>query len=175
MAMREPDYLTRYDAPSGSSDFSLSQSFDYGGLEDLVKRQDAISGLRDKKFAANYTGNIPEAVTAGSQIRDLLAAVRKHTPAANERFPVQAQLPLVATRSISISGDDKGDGGGFSGVPEQEPEREIPAGMAPPVHRKPPPMRTQKNPGRTNGVLGSPLNTPTGRPQQPGEVREYLA
>lgn len=109
--MRLPDYLTRYSAPSSSS--STSESYDYSGFDDHIKRQDAIGALRDGKFAALYGGDVAGAVSSGNKIRDLLKTVRANTPNATERDPVQLTTPLVRVSSRSSSSN--AGGADFSG------------------------------------------------------------
>ena len=141
-ALRLPDLLTRYSAPSTSSQSSSSESYDYSGLDDLTKKQDAIGALRDAKFEANFRGD-PSAVTAGNKVRELVKAVRSHLPTATERDPGPSLAPLVRVNSRNSSSSSSFGGGGWEG--QQEPQgrnaggQQGPPQLAPlPVNQKPP-------------------------------------
>jgi hypothetical protein len=124
MALRLPELLTAYTASPASSQSSSSKSYDYSGLDDLAKKQDAIGALRDAKFEANFRGD-PSAVTAGNKVRDLVKAVRAHLPAASERDPGQSLSPLVRVTSETSSGSASAGGGTWQGM--DDPNRR-PAG-----------------------------------------------
>lgn len=106
-----PKVVTSYTGPHSRSDSSSSVSYDYSGQDQHIKRQDEVGALRDAKFAANYSGDIPGAIGAANRIRDLLKAVRVHTPTATERDPVQMVNPLrrVASESQSSSTSASGE------------------------------------------------------------------
>lgn len=93
--------------PSSSSSARYSAQYDYGGLEDHLKRQEETSALRNSKFAAMYGGDVASSMAAGSRIRELVDALRVHTPDATERRPVQIVAPLV--RKASESTDSNAD------------------------------------------------------------------
>lgn len=135
--MRLPDYLTRFSGPSSSS--SSSESYDYSGFDDHIKRQDAIGALRDNKFSAMYGGDVMGAVSSGNKIRDLLKSVRANTPNATERDPVQLATPLV--RVSSTSRNASADGANFEGnshrmepldIPPQQEAPQVADGKLPP-------------------------------------------
>ena len=113
--MNLPPLLTRVAGPSASSSQSSSKSSDYSGLDDLIKRQDAISAGRDDKFASLYSGDIAGSVTSGNRVRDLVRAVRAHAPNADERNPMQVSQPLSRITSESSSSSSNNDGGSIEG------------------------------------------------------------
>jgi hypothetical protein len=168
-ALRLPDLLTRYSAPSTSSQSSSSESYDYSGQDDLTKKQDAIGALRDAKFEANLKGD-PSAVTAGNKVRELVKAVRTYLPGATERDPGPSLTPLVRVTSRNSSGSSSFGGGGWEGQPEpqgrngggqQAPLAPQPVDQKPPVAkpaapRKPavkPPMQDARIPGTAAAAM----------------------
>jgi hypothetical protein len=103
---------TRYTGPSYSQSSSGSVSYDYAGMDEHVARQAALGAARDEKFDALYSGDPQSAVKAGNRIRDLVKAVRAHSPQADERDPIQMLNPLVRVSSESGSTSASGDAGG---------------------------------------------------------------
>jgi hypothetical protein len=149
MALRLPELLTAYTASPASSQSSSSKSYDYSGLDDLAKKQDAIGALRDAKFEANFRGD-PSAVTAGNKVRDLVKAVRAHLPAASERDPGQSLSPLVRVTSETSSGSASAGGGTWQGMddPNRKPAAPVvadgdgqPAGPPKQQPKQQPPQR----------------------------------
>lgn len=148
--LRFPHFSRQYTAPRADASSSLSETYDYSGLDDLTQKQGALRSLRDAKFEANFKGD-PSAVTAGNKIRDLLQSVREHLPWATERDPGPSLSPLVrvASRSTSNSTDTGGGGyaeehgggeqrvGGNVAIPPMAPPpgRRQPAGRPPPTRR----------------------------------------
>ena len=100
----------RLQAPTSAIQSSRSSTYDYSGLEDLVKRQDAIAPLREQKYAALYSGDIPGSVTASQKIRDLLKVIQRHNPSATERDPVAflQDLKRPGREESSSSGSYRG-------------------------------------------------------------------
>lgn len=100
----------RLQAPTSAIQSSRSSTYDYSGLEDLVKRQDAVAPLREQKYAALYSGDIPGSVAAGQKIRDLLKVIQRHNPNATERDPVafSQDLKRPGREESSSSGSYKG-------------------------------------------------------------------
>jgi hypothetical protein len=110
--------MTRYTGPSYSQSGSSSTSYDYAGLDEHIKRQDALGAARDEKFNALYSGDVQAGVGAGNRIRDLLKAVRAHAPGADERDPHHIVNPLVRISSTSGSSSMSGDSGSGEFMPE---------------------------------------------------------
>lgn len=135
----------QYSAPSSSSSSSSSTSYDYSGLEDHLKRQDALAGLRDQKFQSLYGGDVAASVVSGNRIRSLLDAVRQHAPGATERDPMQIVSPLVRVSSESSSRSGNYDGGSASETADKEMPFEPPA----------------ERPSRIDGILSNEV--PPGR------------
>lgn len=142
MIFRAQGPLAGLRGPSSSSSSSFSEQYDYGGLEDHLKRQEETSALRNSKFASLYGGDVASSMAAGSRIRELVDSLRVHTPGATERRPVQIVSPLVKTTNVrsDASGDTKsgelvfgegpkfdappvngGGGGGGQKPPEKDP------------------------------------------------------
>lgn len=88
-------YQSRSGGGGRTRQSSGSTTYDYSGLEEHLKRQDAISQLGGQKFAALYGGDIAGSVDAGNRIRGLLSSVRANAPGATERNPMQVTNPLV--------------------------------------------------------------------------------
>lgn len=125
--MRLPGQLTQWSGPSSSQDSSESASYDYSGLDDLLKKQEEVGGLRDQKFRSIYDGDIPGAVATGGRIRDLLGAIRKHAPQATERSPQAIGAPLVRVASSSSSSSSRSEAPSWHGQ-HDEAGLELPAG-----------------------------------------------
>lgn len=142
--LRLPHFSRQYTAPRADASSSLSETYDYSGLDDLTQKQGALRSLRDAKFEANFKGD-PSAVTAGNKIRDLLQAVREHLPGATERDPGPSLSPLVRVASRSTSNSIDTGGGGYAeehggGEQRMGGNVAIPP-MAPPPARRPPASR----------------------------------
>jgi hypothetical protein len=153
-----------YSAPRSESQSSLSETYDYGGLEDHLKRQDAVGAMRDAKFAALYSGDVAGSVSAGNKIRELLSAVRQNAPGATERNPNQIAAPLVRVASRSTSSSNSGGGGGFK-------QAEQDGAGVPPQPNNPPPQRKQEKDGPPPPPLPPPL--PAGAPVAPPPPKRY--
>lgn len=108
---------------SSSQSGSSSVNYDYSGLEDHIKRQDAVEALRGQKFSALYAGNIPAAIEAGSKVRSLVGALQKVDPDTTERDPHRITGPLVKISSSSSSSNQSSEGpeAQFFRDGEQEP------------------------------------------------------
>lgn len=89
--------------PSASRSSSYSAQYDYGGLEDHLKRQEEVAGLRGSKRSALRRGDIDAAMDSGERIRELLGALRVYTPDATERRPIQIVAPLARMSSENSS------------------------------------------------------------------------
>lgn len=142
--LRFPHFSRQYTAPRADASSSLSETYDYSGLDDLTQKQGALRSLRDAKFEANFKGD-PSAVTAGNKIRDLLQSVREHLPGATERDPGPSLSPLVRVASRSTSNSTDTGGGGYAeehggGEQRMGGNVAIPP-MAPPPGRRPPANR----------------------------------
>lgn len=118
--MQLPPYITKLSAPSSSQSSSSNETYDYQGADDLVKRQDAVAGLRDSKFKALYGGDIPASVEAAGRIRSLLDTIRAHDPLASELKPVRYVAPLRRVASTSSSASSSGDGARLEGVHSED-------------------------------------------------------
>jgi hypothetical protein len=118
--MQLPPYITKLSAPNSSQSSSSNETYDYQGADDLVKRQDAVAGLRDSKFKALYGGDIPSSVEAASRIRSLLDTIRAHDPLATELKPVRYITPLSRLASTSSSGSSSSDGMRLEGVHSED-------------------------------------------------------
>lgn len=116
-----PKYLASYNSPNSSSSSSTSESYDYSGLDEHLKRQEMLAGQRDAKFAALYGGDVAGSVAAGSRVRDLLKAIRMHSPDATERDPSQMVNPLVRVTSRSTSNSSSSDGPSWAGNNGEQP------------------------------------------------------
>jgi hypothetical protein len=113
--MKLPPYLTQVSGPSFDQRTSVDESYDYSVEDELAKQQDEVNQLRGAKFAANYSGDIPSAVGAGSRIRGLLDAIRSYQPQASEMRSMQPTRDLVRLRSRSTSQSQSGGGGSIAG------------------------------------------------------------
>lgn len=102
--------LKKLQGPGQSSSSERSETYDYSGLEDHIKRQDAVEALKGQKFAAYYAGDIPAAVEAGSKIRTLVAGLRRLAPGTTESNPNQVSMPHAVVRSSSVSGSNRSEG-----------------------------------------------------------------
>lgn len=106
----------------GSASGSSSRSYDYSGLEDHVKRQDAVEGLRGSKFGALYAGDIVSSVDAANRLRGLVSQLRTVAPGSDERDPHQLKVPLVKLNSESSSSSNQSQGPEFTiGDPPELP------------------------------------------------------
>ena len=114
--MNLPPYITQFSGPSYSQSGSTQQSYDYSGADDLVKRQDAVTGLRADKFGALYGGDIPGSVQAASRIRGLLDAIREHDARASESRPIRYVTPISRVSSSSTSSSQSGSGSSLRGT-----------------------------------------------------------
>lgn len=108
--------MTRFSVsgPSSSVKSDYSNRYDYSGLSEHIKRQDAVSGLRDEKFDALYDGDPKAAVKAGNRIRDLVSALRMNDPSAGERQPVTVANPLAKLEAESVESSVSSGAGGYS-------------------------------------------------------------
>lgn len=102
--------LKQYGSGGSSQSSEYSATYDYSGLEDQIKRQDAVDALRGSKFAALYSGDIPAAIEAGNKVRNLVAGLRAKSPGATERNPHQVVMPNRLVRSESSSGSMRSEG-----------------------------------------------------------------
>lgn len=153
MMPKLPPFLTQVSGPSFQQKTDSSVSYDYSGLDDHLKRQDAVGAMRDAKFAALYSGDVASSATARNKIRDLLGQVRAYSPNATERSPVLQVAPLVRVSSQSSGQSSSLDAGSFQGnhgdtgtgssVPPYRPQGQ---GPARPASRPSPPQ----SPGRAN-------------------------
>jgi hypothetical protein len=103
--MLSPSHLTSYKGPSSSSSVSSSESYDYSGLDDALKKQDELGALRTAKFGALYGGDIPGSVQAAHRIRGLVEALRPYAADVSELHPSQVVAPLSRVSSASSSSD----------------------------------------------------------------------
>lgn len=138
-----PQNLRAVSGPSSSGKSEFSRRYDYGGLDEHVKRQDAVAALRDEKFDALYKGDPAAAVKAGNRVRDLVAALKLNDPLATERNPVTVANPLVKVEAESGSSSSSSDSGGYQMV-ERQPQEPL-DDAEPAVAKK-----------RRNGVDGDP-------------------
>ena len=92
-----------------SSSFSIN--YDYSGLDELIKRQDAVGDLRGAKRSALYGGDVAGAMAAGGKIRDLVSYIRAHNPLAPEDNPIAASAPQRRIDSMSGSASSSGGSG----------------------------------------------------------------
>jgi hypothetical protein len=155
-----------------SAKASRSVSLDYRGLDDLIRKQDAVGGLRDAKFSANYGGDVAGSVTAGNQIRDLLQSIRSIDPGANERSPNRVRGPLVRADSISESDSFDGGSGGWESqhaFPQPTPFK--PQAVAP----MPNPSYGPQLPPKPPAVPGAKDPGPDPRPDMPNVSNAGLA
>lgn len=147
MAVIPAPFLSKLSAPHSSSSERTSETYDWSGLDDHIKRQDAVGALRDNKFASLYSGDVAGSVTAGNKIRDLLTSLRSNAPGTTERNPNQIASPLVRLQSRSTETSSNAGGGGveFDHGPQQQQMRFPPA-------QDPPPQVNPKQhaPGATN-------------------------
>lgn len=155
-----------YSAPRSESQSSLSETYDYGGLEDHLKRQDAVGAMRDAKFAALYGGDVAGSVSAGNKIRELLSAVRQNAPGATERDPNKIVAPLVRVASRSTSSSSGMGGGGFKQA-AQDGAGVQPQPNNPPPQNNPPQRQREKD----EAPLPPPL--PAGAPMAPLPPKRY--
>lgn len=174
MAVFPAPFLTRLSAPSSSSSSSESESYDYSGLDDHIKRQDAIGALRDNKFASLYAGDVAGSVTAGGKIRNLLAAVRANAPDATERDPNKIASPLVRITSRSTNTSNQAGGGGVEFDHGPRPQQmQVPQAQEPPPQgpeqRNPPPAFAPPKEKPIAPGAGRPLNTDV---NLPGLIRQ---
>lgn len=104
-----PDYS--YRAPSSSASSSASETYEYDGMDDLVRKRDEAAQTAAQKTAALYKGDIAGSLAANTRIRGLLNAIAAYEAGA---------LPLsrVRSRSGSSSMDYSGP---QVGVRENEP------------------------------------------------------
>lgn len=131
--------------PSSSSKSEYARRYDYSGLDEHIKRQDAVSALRDEKFDALYENPL-KAVKAGNRIRDLVSSLRMNDPLATERNPVTVSNPLVKLESESGGTSVASDAGGYQiGAPRGADDELEGAEQNPVVVRN-----------RKNGVGGDP-------------------
>lgn len=143
--------LTQLRGGSSSRSGQRSATYDYSGLEDHIKRQDAVEALRGSKFASLYAGDVAGAVDAGNKVRGLVSRLRSVAPGTDERNPHQLAMPLVTVRSESQS--DSGSSGGpearWDGPGPAPPQPEMPEPWIAP--KKP---AQKKQPDKVDGVLG---------------------
>lgn len=110
-----PPYVNRFSGGSSGQEASSSASFDYSGLENHLKAQDAVDALRGQKFQALYDGDIAGSVTAGDRIRSLLGTINANAPGATERNPHTLADPLSKVTSMSGHVSNRQDYPDFSG------------------------------------------------------------
>lgn len=120
--MMDAGPLTNLRTGGGSSSGSSSTSYDYSGLDDHLKRQDAVEGLRGSKFAALYAGDIVSSTDAANRLRGLVSQLRTVAPGTDERDPHQLKRPLVTVSSQSSSSSNQSQGPEFSVGDPPEPE-----------------------------------------------------
>lgn len=106
-------YASKVSGPSRSERSEYSRRYDYSGLAEHLKRQDAVSGLRASKNRAIAEGDYMSAGEAGQKIRDLVSALRINTPEASERNPVTVANPLVKVEAESYGSSSSSDSGGY--------------------------------------------------------------
>jgi hypothetical protein len=128
--------LRKYTGGSTSQSGESSVTYDYSGLEDHIKRQDAVDALRGSKFTALYSGDIPASIEAGSKIRNLVSGLRRAAPGTTERNPQQVSMPHVVAKNISSSSSMRSDSPGFEFGPE-EPDEFLESMSGDPAKRKP--------------------------------------
>ena len=168
--MLQPTHLTRVTGPSSSQSGSSSTSYDYSGLDDLIKRQDAVSGGRDEKFSALYGGDVAGSVTAGNKVRDLVQAIRAHVPDASERNPMRMSQPLSRVSSQSNSTSMDSSAGGYEGQHEQPtlPKQDAPPKTTvvttPPAAPKPTPPVPRPTPVAQPAPAAAPAAKPAAAP-----------
>lgn len=113
--------LTRLKGGGARQSGEYSETYDHSGLAEHIKRQDAVDALRGSKFAANYRGDVAEAVEAGNRVRNIVAGLRQSAPDATERDPHKLKMPLVLVRSRSGGSSMSSDGPELQwGKPEQD-------------------------------------------------------
>jgi hypothetical protein len=109
--------LRSVSGPSSSSRSEYARRYDYSGLDEHIKRQDAVAGLRGSKFKAGMQGDIEGISEAGGRIRDLVAALKMNSPEASEQNPVTMANPLVKLESESGGQSSSSDAGGYQLAP----------------------------------------------------------
>lgn len=119
-----PGYRESFRAPSSSMSSSSSVDYDYAGLDDHLKKQDQLAGLRDKRYADAYGGDVRGMVTAGNQIRDLLSYLRQNAPETTLRNPMQVANPLVRVKGANQSESQSAEGASYSFGQEEDDEKE---------------------------------------------------
>ena len=99
--------LQSYTQKGGSTGAKSSSSthYDFSGLDEQIKRQDSVDGLRGEKFASLYNGDVAGSVGAGGRIRSLLGIINSQSPGATERNPHSEINPLVKVSATSTSSD----------------------------------------------------------------------
>lgn len=128
--------LAKLKGPGSSQSSESRVTYDYSGLEDHIKRQDAVEALRSSKFAALYGGDIPGALEAGNKIRNLVSGLQRAAPGTDERDPHQFKMPLVLARSVDSKTSSSSDGpeAAFGDPDDEEP---LPGAPAPDGREKP--------------------------------------
>lgn len=122
-----PGYRESFRAPSSSMSSSSSVDYDYTGLDEHLKKQDQLAGLRDKRFADAYGGDVKGMVVAGNQIRDLLAYLRQNAPGTTLRSPMQVANPLVRVKGANQSDSQSSEGASYSFGQDKDEEEETKA------------------------------------------------
>lgn len=140
--------LTKYSAPSQRGETSRSATYDYSGLDDHIKRQDAVSALKGEKFSALYGGDVAGSVAAGQKIRGLVDHLRLTAPDTTERDPHKVAMPHVVVKSESAGSSSGTTGSEFTlSQPGAQPDVAAPG--------QPPPPQRMPKPKRIPGVLGN--------------------
>ena len=83
-----------YKAPSASASSSASDTYEYDGMDDLLRKRDEASALASQKQAALYKGDIAGSLSASARIRGLMDAIAAYE---------SGQVPLSRVRSRSRS------------------------------------------------------------------------
>ena len=90
-----------YKAPSASASSSASDTYEYDGMDDLLRKRDEASAIDSQKQAALYKGDLAGSLSAGSRIRGLMDAIAAYE---SGQFP----LSRIRSRSRSTSMDIDG-------------------------------------------------------------------
>lgn len=97
-----PDYS--YRAPSSSASSSTSETYEYDGMDDLVRKRDEAAQTAAQKTAALYKGDIAGSLAANTRIRGLLDAISAYESGV---LPLSRLRSRQASSSMDYSGPQK--------------------------------------------------------------------
>lgn len=110
-----------YRAPSSRASSSSSETYEYDGMDDLVRKRDEAAALAGQKSAALYRGDIAGSLAANSRLRGLMSAISDYE---------SGRVPTSRLRSRSSSSSTDYDGPTVSRNEEREsvpvPDPEVP-------------------------------------------------